>query len=165
MYGNDNWQRVICTIKAHTSASFLPLHHSPHFFPRILYCHEWMTQFQASPTGRAGLPGLEESGPWPSPGRATEPVDWSTGWVGPGLGISKPVGPQAGRAWLVGLAGWAAGWGKNLNNFQFWREGDLNPFPYGTTRELAINWVGHFLCNYFALVIYILEMLYDFFIK
>ena len=59
---------------------------------------------------RAGPP--EEKGPWPSSGRATEPVDWSTGWPGRALGISKVRGPACGPSSWAGWAGWA-GLGKN----------------------------------------------------
>ena len=66
--------------------------------------------------------------------------------------VAQPVCPQAGRAWV-----------KIKIVFSF--EGKGFPFPYGSIRELATNWTNPLLYNYFALVIYILEMLYDFWKK
>ena len=71
--------------------------------------------------------------------------------------VAQPVGLQAGQA--AGLPGRA--WVKIKIVFSF--EG--NPFPYGSIRELTTNWDSPILCNYFALIIYILEILYDFWKK
>ena len=106
--------------------------------------------------GRAARPGGVRPMAQPGVGHWAH---WLVNGPGRALDISKARGPARGpSSWPGGRAGV-----KIKIIFSF--EGNSNPFPYGSIRELATNWADPLLCNYFALVIYILEMLSDFWKK